>query len=642
MILLKLRAPATPLVTIDPYLSIWCMNDKLNGDSTRHWTGKEHRLTGIAEIDGKAFCFMGCPGDLPAMEQIACDWNALSTFYSFAAQGVELKLTFTSPLLVEDVELMSRPVSYLKVETVSTDGNSHNVKISVTVDGELCLNFKYEFPTVYEPVSLPGIACAKVGSVFQNPLDRAGDDLRINWGYLYGAVRGKDASVSSQESRNEYGTLSHDIVLSADTSTQPALFAIAYDDIHSLEYFHRPVDSCWKKADGTIETALERAFSDYDAIYARCEKFSEQLWSDAIKASGNTKYAELLALACRQVIGAHKACYAPDGTLIFVSKECFSNGCAATVDVTYPSIPFFLIYNPELVKGMLRPIFHYADSDIWFYDFAPHDAGCYPILNGQVYSQGTCPQWQMPVEECGNMLVTMAAIAAVEKDASFSKEHWDLLKKWCAYLMKEGYNPGNQLCTDDFAGHLAHNCNLSLKAIMGIASFGLLCRMTGHADEAETYLSTARNMAEKWQKDASDGDGTFRLTFDQAGTYSMKYNIVWDQAFGTELFPAELFAKELNLNLKRHANPYGLPLDNRADYTKSDWMIWTACLSDDAEDFDNMVDLLWNAYHHSESRVPMTDWFDTKTAKIVGFQHRTVQGGLSMKVLLEKQLCRLC
>lgn len=615
------------------------MKDKLNEDITRHWTGKDHQMRGVAEIDGKAFCFMGMPGDDAAMVQAAVDVNALSTFYTFTAAGVELSLVFTTPCLLEDVELMSRPVSYIKASAKAVDGKAHAVKVFITLNDEMCENFKFEFPTAYQPVEIPGTACAKVGSIFQHPLNKAGDDLRINWGYLYGAVSGKNGAVAPVDLKNEYGTPAHDIQLSADVSEADALFVVAYDDIHSLEYFHQPVDGCWRKADGTVEKAIQKAIAEYDSIFARCQHFSQMIWDDAMKASGNEKYAELLALAYRQVIGAHKACYDTEGKVIFVSKECFSNGCAATVDVTYPSIPLFLIYNPELVKGMLRPVFKYAKTEIWFYDFAPHDAGCYPLVNGQVYSHGTCAQWQMPVEECGNMLVTTAAVAAAEKDASFAEENWDALEKWCAYLVKEGYNPGNQLCTDDFAGHLAHNCNLSLKAIMGIASFAILCKMTGRADAARKYMDIAAGMAADWQKDTAEGDGTYRLAFDQAGTYSMKYNVIWDQLFGTRLFPTEIFKKELETNLEKHANAYGLPLDNRADYTKSDWLVWSACLSDEKKDFDNLVDRLWAAYNVSESRVPMTDWYDTKTAKMIGFQHRTVQGGLFMKVLQDKGTC---
>jgi hypothetical protein len=76
-----------------------------------------------------------------------------------------------------------------------------------------------------------------------------------------------------------------------------------------------------------------------------------------------------------------------EGQLLFISKECFSNGCAATVDVSYPSIPMFLHYNPEFVKGMMRPIFKYAATEEWEFDFAPHDAGQYPLVEGQVYGK---------------------------------------------------------------------------------------------------------------------------------------------------------------------------------------------------------------------------------------------------------------
>ena len=61
--------------------------------------------------------------------------------------------------------------------------------------------------------------------------------------------------------------------------------------------------------------------------------------------------------------------------------------------------------------------------------------------------------------------------------------------------------------------------------------------------------------------------------------------------------------------------------------------MWTATLLDDQADFEKAVAPLWLAYHESESRVPLTDWYDTKTAKMVGFRHRTVQGGLFIRML---------
>jgi glycogen debranching enzyme len=205
--------------------------------------------------------------------------------------------------------------------------------------------------------------------------------------------------------------------------------------------------------------------------------------------------------------------------------------------------------------------------------------------------------------------------------------------------MKYGMDPENQLCTDDFAGHLAHNVNLSVKAIMGIEAFALLNHMTGREEDARQYTAEARRMARSWVKTAANGDGTYRLAFDQEGSVSMKYNMVWDKVWGTGIFPQGVMASEIASYLLR-SNQYGLPLDSRAAYTKSDWLVWCAAMTENKEDFETLVEPLWLAYHESPSRVPLTDFYDTLTAKQVAFQNRTVQGGLFMPLLLAKGICK--
>ncbi len=638
---MKLRAPATPLITIDPYFSVWSMGDKLNETDTKHWTGKPHKLTGYAIINEKTYCFMGVDDNAIKMKQASVDINALSTKYTFICDEITLDLIFTSPLLLDNLYIASRPVSYLKVIAKSIDNMQHDILIKIIVDDELCLDSKAEYSTIFSQVNINNIQCAKVGSTTQNVLSQCGDDLRINWGYLYVATNAKTSKISNISYDNANGNKSNDIEVSANINTSSensALFVFAYDDIKALEYFGEHIDAYWKKNGDSIEDVVVKSFNDYDNLFLRCEEFSQNLYNDAVE-SGSEKYADLLNLAYRQAIAAHKICVDTNGEILFVSKECFSNGCAATVDVTYPSIPLFLLYNPELVKGMLRPIFKYANGNVWCFDFAPHDAGTYPILNGQVYSQGIDPEHQMPVEECGNMLVATASVAIVQNDISFAKENWDLLKKWTDYLVEHGVDPENQLCTDDFAGHLAHNCNLSIKATMGIVSFSILCKMMDNIDDAEKYMAIAKRMGKKWIELAANNDGTYKLAFDRPDTFSMKYNIVWDKLFSTEIYPQDEIKSEYQSYINKRINKYGMPLDNRADYTKSDWLVWCATLSDNKGDFIKMIEPLWSAYNESESRVPMTDWYDTLNAKIIGFQNRTVQGGLFIKLLYDKKIC---
>lgn len=638
---MKLRAPAVPLITHDPFFSIWSSDTRINAVSTMNWTGRTNSLIGVALIDGVEYSFLGYGENYYKMNEVSLEITALSTIAIFEQAGIRLTLVFTSPVLIDNLDLLSRPITYLSLRYESIDDNPHTVTVHITAKEDVCLSVTRQGPVTTEKLSIGDIKGIKMGNAEQKPLHSSGDDVCIDWGYFYLCAVGE--SIESSIFSDSYNDCRIKVT-SPLIEGIVQLYLFAYDDIEGIEYFGKRLPPYWKKEYDNLLDLLLVAKNEYALIKKRCDDFSEKLFKDALLAGGE-KYAELLSLSYRQIAAAHKLIYDENGEILYVSKECFSNGCAATVDITYPSSPMFLIYNPELLKGMLRPIYRYAESDEWKkeqrYDFAPHDAGQYPLLNGQFYGRekNLSIDMQMPVEECGNMIITETNIALSIGNADFARSHIDTLKKWCGYLIKYGDDPDNQLCTDDFAGHTAHNCNLSLKAIMGIAGMSIILHLIGEEKESLDYMRIARKMAKSWKERAVKADGSYKLAFDNEKSFSMKYNMIWDKLWETKLFSKQLMNKELKSNLLNF-NKYGMPLDNRADYTKSDWTVWVATMAGSKGTFERFIAPLWQAYNDSPSRVPMGDWYDTKTAYAIYFRHRSVQGGLFMKLLESKNILK--
>ncbi|WP_211746116.1 glutaminase family protein [Paenibacillus sp. Marseille-Q4541] len=667
------RPPSVPLVTVDPYFNVWSAADHLYDDHTRHWTNKSNGMVGIIIIDGKPKRFMGRLSDQDEFELGEQDPDVLiqthllvepvTTKYTFEGEGVELEVHFTTPLLLSDLDLLSRPVTYVSFYVRAVDGQSHQVKIYFDVTGEWCVNTPDQH-IKWERQSIEGeLITLFMGTVDQPLLQRSGDDTRIDWGYMHLVVpqsKENKTVFHSAASRQQY--VSSGVFPSQDDLNQPRaaednmpvmaveldlgtiqsepesrFLMLAYDDVHSIEYFNEPLDPYWKRQGVTFPEMLLTAAEEYEEIVQRCDRFNQELRSESTLAGGE-KYKDILALTYRQSIAAHKLVLDSSGDVLFFSKENFSNGCIATVDVSYPSIPLYLRYNTELVKGMMRPIYKYAKSGDWKFEFAPHDVGTYPKANGQVYGENKL-EYQMPIEECGNMLLMAAAVTKYEKHADFAKDHWELLTKWAGYLLQNGLDPENQLCTDDFAGHLAHNTNLSIKAILGIAAYSYMCDMLG-IEDGIAYREAAQKMASEWVSMADAGDH-YKLTFDSDhNSWSMKYNLVWDQLLGLNLFPKEIAMKELNYYTKRQ-NEYGVPLDSRDTYTKADWLMWCASMSSSQAQFEQLIAPLWDFMNETSSRVPVTDWYDTIKGTQINFQNRSVVGGFFIQLLMKEQTINL-
>ncbi len=796
------RAPAYPLVTVDPYFSAWSMGDQLFDVPVKHWTGRNQSLTGVLRVNGETYRFLGkediplqpviptarfdawegkyvhtapaegweqpgfddsswtegkgafgTPGSgdtstpwetdeiwvrrtftMPEIaegeklylsyshdddfqlylngtriidtgnraksdlvveidksmlhadgENVIAAWcldrgglayvdfgilkesdrkdffaqtalqhevkiTATQTKYHFTCGPVDLMVEFVSPLLMNDLNLLSRPVNYINYEVISNDGKQHEVEIYFEATPEWAvheLNQEVELTTGRSG----DVTFARTGTTAQPVLQRKGDNVRIDWGYFYlAAGEGENKSVAigdyfalkeafKSEGNLHQGTerftalMTESMPVLATTEKLGQIAArpvkgfvmLGYDDIESIQYFGENLKAWWRNGgERTFEEVLADASASHASVMEQCDRWDQKVYNDLLQAGGE-KYARISQLAYRQSVAAHKLVKGPEGEMLFFSKENFSNGSIGTVDITFPSSPLYLKYNPELLKGMMNPILYFSASGKWPKPFAAHDVGTYPLANGQTYGG------DMPIEETGNMLILATAIAHMEGNAAYAAQHWQVLSTWADYLLENGLDPDNQLCTDDFAGHFAHNVNLSVKAIMGIAGYGRLAEMLGKADVAEKYTTAAKAMAQEWMKMADDGDH-YRLTFDKPGTWSQKYNMVWNELLGLDIFPDEIMEKEIAYYLTKQ-NQYGLPLDNRMTYTKADWIIWTATMADDDDTFHRLVDPLYDYVTETTDRVPLSDWYETTNANQVGFQARSVVGGFFIKTL---------
>lgn len=650
----NLRYPAVPLVTVDPYFSIWSYSDQLYDDATRHWSNKRAAMTGFLRVDGKFYRFLGkiqsnneyyfCEPD--ALQQTNVEVCATKTVYTFENEILCMTLSFRTPLLPDDLELMSRPVSYISYEISYKDDAVHETQVYFDICSEICVDDiaqTVQFGTT-------DYSCY-IGKGEQDVLVKFGDENRIDWGNVHILAPGAEYKVVTGFDKRDFVKYDHEM----KGITEPCLvchdfpsvsmvrkysgnkaisdfLCVAYEDFYAIEYFGEKLKGYWAKNGDTFESVCKKAIAEYHRVNEKCDNFDAEFRKQAETIS--KQYADIVCLAYRQIIGAHKL-VEKDGKLLFFSKECGSNGDMATVDITYPSLPLFLLYNADLIEGMLNPVFEFSEENHgWNFPFAPHDVGFYPLANGQAYGyEKGDPEYilsrQMPVEECGNMILSVAALCKQKGDYSYAKEHLDVLRQWADYLVEIGHDPSSQLCTDDFAGHLAHNCNLAIKGILAVAAFGQILDELGK--DSSFYLKNAKENAKKW-KDNAFAQDHYALTFADKNTWSLKYNLVMDRLLNLGIFDSDISKTEIAY-YKTKMNQYGIPLDSRSDYTKSDWQMWTTCLTDDKEYRDTIIEKMWNMINDMKDRVPFSDWYYTSTPRMERFQNRTVQGGLFMPLL---------
>jgi hypothetical protein len=653
------RPPAVPLIVRNPYLSTWSGADQPGGVWPSFWNGSTKAMTGIARIDGAPFTFLGAPGGLTttlgAMAFVSRTLTPTKTEFVFSAGGVALTVDFLSPVEPADLKRQSAPLGYVTASAVASDGGSHTVSLYFDISGEWAhgdstqkINWARESvphsggnlvvqsftPATPQPLvevnEYPAWGTAFVAADSTSAVTVAiGQDTVVrSLAATTGALDGSLDANMPRAINTQWPVLGFAFALGSVTASpsSPVTLLVGHARDPAVSYLGASVAPLWRAYWPTWQAMVADERDDALAAAARAVALDARIVSDA-RAIGGDDYAALCTLGLRQAFGGTELVGTAASPWLML-KEISSDGNVSTVDVVYPASPVFLYANPLLVKLMLDPLLQYAETGGWPKTFAEHDLGSsYPNAAG--HNDGN--EEDMPIEETANMLLMMAAYVQQAKPAdaqAFATAHYKIAKQWADYLVPNTLDPVNQNQTDDFTGFIDHSVNLALKGIIGIGAMSVLAGAAGNTADQASYLGQAQSLIGQWATKAEDDGGAhLLLEYDKPGTWSLKYNALFDRILGLNLVPASILAEEASWYASQ-AQAYGVELDPRNTYTKSDWEIWTAGAIDDSAVRQTLIKGVYDYATTSTARVPFGDLYYTATGQWDAFQARPVQGGM--------------
>ncbi|KAJ5154601.1 uncharacterized protein N7500_010040 [Penicillium coprophilum] len=660
------RPPAIPLAVRSPYLSTWINvgsdggnGGYLAGQWPVFWQNQVNGWAGLIRVDGNTYTWMGLPGS-KTVNQTAFEYTSTKSIFTMNVENkIEMKITFLSPVTPSDLKRQSLVFSYLNVEVSALDGHKHDVKVYADISAEWVSGDRNAIAE-WEYGTTDGVAYHKVHR--QTQLAFSEKNEQAEWGNWYWATddskgmtyqSGVDVDVRGQFAQNGKLTNGRDTNFraissgwpvfgfssdlgSVDSSPVSTLFSLGLTQDQAIQYEgasgYGPVPSLWRSYFSTELAALSYFHHDYRESSDLASSFDSRVAQDSIATAGQD-YLTITSLSVRQAFGATQLCGTKDKMYLFL-KEISSDGNMNTVDVVFPAYPIFLYTNPEFLKLVLNPLFENQEAGKYPNSYSMHDLGSsYPNATG--HSDGR--DEKMPLEECGNMLIMSLAYAQKSGDSDFLNDHYPLLKQWTSYLVEDSLYPANQISTDDFAGSLANQTNLALKGMIGIEAMAVIAKQTGHTADAANYSSIAKDYITQWQdlaiaKNANPPRTT--LSYGNTASHGLLYNLFADAQLGLDLVPQSVYQMQSDF-YPTVENKYGVPLDTRHTYTKSDWECFAAAISS-VETRAMFIKDLATWVNETPTNRPLTDLYETISGDYPGnhFVARPVMGGSFAPLLI--------
>ncbi|TVY53517.1 Glutaminase A [Lachnellula cervina] len=669
------RPPAIPLAVKSPYMSTWQYAGSdggnggyLAGQWPQFWAGQVAAWTGMIRVDGTTYTWMGAPTGPALVTQKSFEYTSTKSVFTMDVGGlVEMNITFLSTLTPDDQKRQSLVFSYLDVGVQSLDGNAHDVQLYTDISAEWVSGDHSAVAQWDQDTTRDGISYHKVYRQTQLLFSETAD--QADWGYWYYATKkvhglsfqsGSDATVRGNFQSHGNLTNTKDADYRAINAQYPVfgfasdlgkvsgsvntLYTLGLTQEQAIQFDGAsgvvPLTSLWTShfSSETDATKLSFVYNDYGTASKTAAALDSKISSDSIGLGGQD-YLTITSLAARQAFGALQLVGNSTKQYLFL-KEISSDGNVQTVDVIFPFHPVLLYLKPELLKLLLDPLFENQESGQYPNMYSMHDlGGAYPNATGHPDGNDE----KQPLEECGNMLIMTLAYSQRAQDKAYLQQHYKILKQWTQYLIQEALIPADQISTDDFAGSLANQTNLALKGIIGIEAMAVIANMTGNTADGANYTNIAHDYINKWQVYGIAQDATpphTTLGYGLNDTHGLLYNLYGDQELGLKLVPQKVYDMQ-SAFYPTVADTYGVPLDTRHNYTKSDWEMFTAAIASDGTKA-MFIKKLASWINDTPTNRPETDLYSATSGDWPGegagtFTARPVVGGHFALLALQAQ-----
>ncbi|KAL2817356.1 hypothetical protein BJX63DRAFT_110228 [Aspergillus granulosus] len=626
------RPPSYPLAVRNPYLSAWMPSDQvqmLPYAEPQFWAGQSLTWSVMARVDGQAYSLMSIPSPgakiQPAVVRSA-EYTATHSVFTLEAGSVSFVLDFFSPISPSNYLRQSLPFSYLTVTVSGADGN--DIQIYSSIDGRwagrqqhTACSFHSQGSTLAYALKVENAVSyteerdmATWGTAILSSRRTAQSKLSFSSGKR-GEVRSqfvKDGKLSGRDVTWIPGGIvafAHD--LGTVRGEESVNFAVGYVREDAINYLGKPYTGYYRSQFPDMYEALEHFFDDYPAALLESKIVDAEMTDQATLAGGD-KYADIVALSARQAWGGLDLTIPNDSldtseVLAFV-KELSSDGNLNTVDVIMPAFPIYYVMEPEYIRLLLEPMMRYLVAGRWKQPYVIHDMGKhYPNAIGHDDQKAE----PMPIEECGNLMVLVLAYVRATGDSAWADKYIHLLRGYADYLVENSVDIANQLSSNDAAGPLANETNLAIKAAVGLKAFGELSGLNEYSQIGEEHA----NLFFEQGLGTDQAKSHFVLQYpDKPTSWKTPYNLFPDVLLNLKTFPQAAYQMG-NTFFKKVRAEYGVPLDNRQDWAKSDWNMWLAGTFDDMTTRSEFIDDLWAFMSNGKHNWPFSDRYVATSAK---------------------------